>query len=147
MDDDKSEYDVGFGKPPKDRQFVKGQSGNPKGRPKGSRNMQSILSELSSKPVTLTEDGRTRKVPLKEAVLLQMATGAVRGDRHCRQQFLAMMALSEAREDTEGTTDRPNELEEALMEGVMQRALRAHAQSKQLEETTTESAPKEPKDE
>ena len=109
--------------------------------------MQSILSELSSKPVTLTEGGRTRKVPLKEAVLLQMATGAVKGDRHCRQQFLAMMTLFEAKEGTEGTTDTPNELEEVLMQGVMQRALRAHAQSKQLEEIPTESAPVEPKDE
>ena len=109
--------------------------------------MQSILSELSSKPVTLTEGGRTRRVPLKEAVLLQIATGAVRGDRHCRQQFLAMMTLIESREDAEGTTDKPNELEDVLWKGVRQRALRVHEQSRQVKETPTESAPKEPTDE
>ena len=37
MPDDRDKtYDVGFGKPPRHRQFRKGVSGNPKGRPKGS---------------------------------------------------------------------------------------------------------------
>src|ERR1700735_4184193 len=62
MDDDESEYKVGFGKPPKQKQFVKGQSGNPKGRPKGSRNMQSILSEVFSKIVPFYGEGAARRV-------------------------------------------------------------------------------------
>jgi hypothetical protein len=31
-----SEYKVGYGKPPRSGQFKRGNSGNPKGRPKGS---------------------------------------------------------------------------------------------------------------
>lgn len=30
------EYEVGYGKPPQRTQFKKGQTGNPKGRPKGA---------------------------------------------------------------------------------------------------------------
>ena len=51
-------YTVGFGKPPKEHQFVKGQSGNAKGRKKGSRNLKETLdSVLSAKRLTRNEVG------------------------------------------------------------------------------------------
>lgn len=43
--------DVGFGKPPKHTQFKKGQSGNPRGRPKGSRNLNRFFADLLDEPV------------------------------------------------------------------------------------------------
>jgi hypothetical protein len=58
-----------------------------------------------------------------------------------------MMAVYEAKEDTEGSTDKPSQVKEVLMTGVIQRTLKAHAQSKELEKTPIESAPKEPMDE
>ena len=52
-----SDYEVGYGKPPRKSQFKPGQSGNPKGRPKGRKGFSTILvEELSEDLVGLLED-------------------------------------------------------------------------------------------
>ena len=48
------------GNPPKHTQFRKGTSGNPRGRPKGSKNLSTYLMEAARDQVTATVDGRTR---------------------------------------------------------------------------------------
>jgi len=49
------EYEVGFGKPPKDTQFKPGQSGNTAGRPKGSKNLKADLLEELSEMMKISE--------------------------------------------------------------------------------------------
>jgi hypothetical protein len=41
-------YNVGYGKPPVQTRFRKGQSGNPKGRGKGSRNFATVFMAAMS---------------------------------------------------------------------------------------------------
>lgn len=70
---DEREYEVGYGKPLKANQFRKGQSGSPKGRPRGSRNLATIFNEVaySRIPVTIG-GGPPRTVRLVEAIITQM---------------------------------------------------------------------------
>jgi hypothetical protein len=77
---DEEEFEVGFGKPPKRSQFKKGQSGNPKGRPKGSQNMATIFEKIVRQKVTITENGRSRVVSKAEAMFLQMVNKGLKGD-------------------------------------------------------------------
>lgn len=68
----KRNYKVGYGKPPASGQFKKGKSGNPKGRPKGSRNFDAELDEVLGALVAVTEDGKPKKVTTSMAILMQL---------------------------------------------------------------------------
>jgi hypothetical protein len=54
-------YDVGYGKPPLHTRFRKGQSGNPKGRGKGTKNFATLFMKAMSQPVTSTRTGSARR--------------------------------------------------------------------------------------
>lgn len=73
-----SDYAVGKGRPPRNRQFKPGQSGNPGGRPrqKGAIDVRAILDE----PMTAIQEGRARTVSPREAVLRKMVRKALKDD-------------------------------------------------------------------
>lgn len=72
---------VGYGRPPRESQFKPGQSGNPKGRPKGKRSLGTIVDEVLAERVTITRrNGRTAKVPKLHAMLLMAVNKALQGD-------------------------------------------------------------------
>ncbi len=48
-------YEVGYAKPPEGSKFRKGVSGNPRGRPKGSKNKLPALHEERMKAIILEE--------------------------------------------------------------------------------------------
>jgi hypothetical protein len=73
-------HEVGFAKPPKSTQFKPGQSGNPKGRPKGSRNFGLMMAEAFDQQVEVTENGRRRKRSKGEVAVLQVVNKAAAGD-------------------------------------------------------------------
>jgi hypothetical protein len=74
------DYEVGYGKPPVHSRFQPGQCGNPKGRPKNSRNVKTHMEEVYFQPTTVRRDGKTRKVPLFRALLEVQAQKAAAGD-------------------------------------------------------------------
>ncbi len=73
-------YDVGYGKPPKHAQFKPGQSGNPKGRPRGARGLKTDLKAELNQRVTITENGRPRKLTKQQLMVKQLTAKAVKGE-------------------------------------------------------------------
>ena len=74
------EYTIGKGKPPQHTRFKKGQSGNPMGRRKESKNLATLLGKALNERVTVTENGKRRTITKREAMLKQLANKAASGD-------------------------------------------------------------------
>ena len=70
--DHERDYEVGYGKPPRHSRFKTGQSGNPRGRAPGAKNLRTLLSEALNECVIVTENGGRRKVTKREAIIKQL---------------------------------------------------------------------------
>lgn len=102
----KSRYRVGYGKPPKHSRFKPGQSGNPKGRPKGARGFKAELDEELKQLITVTEAGRTRKLRKQRAIIKALFAKALKGDTKSVQ-----LILSHSSGLSDPTVLQPDELE------------------------------------
>lgn len=92
-DDD---YKVGYKNPPRQHQFKKGQSGNPKGRPKGSKKtLQDELMKALNKKVPVIENGKTKKITMREAIAKGLVNKSARGDTKALNQLVKLMPPEE----------------------------------------------------
>ena len=73
-------YGVGFGRPPRLTQFKPGQSGNPAGRPRGAKNIATALEEELNARLTVTENGRRRRISKREVIAKHLVNKAASGD-------------------------------------------------------------------
>ena len=74
------DYEVGYGKPPKQHRFPKGISGNVSGRPKSKKAGSTDVSGLLNEPVKVRAGGKVRKIEAFEALLRKLAKRAVDKD-------------------------------------------------------------------
>ena len=81
-------YETGYGKPPRHTRFQKGRSGNPKGRPRGSKNSATLLMEALHEPVIISENGRRKKITKQQAIIKQVVNKAASGDHRSIQLLL-----------------------------------------------------------
>jgi len=95
--------EVGFRKPPRSRQFKKGRSGNPKGRPPRESRDADILALLRSalnEEVSVTENGERKKITKAEAMAKQLVNKGAAGDARAIQMLLAALRSIEERLDS-----------------------------------------------
>ncbi len=90
--------DVGYGRPPTEHRFKSGQSGNPRGRPKGSKNEATIIAELMSRRFEVRQGGKARTISLLEAILLRFAEDALLGNSKSAAFLLNRKMLAESSE-------------------------------------------------
>lgn len=93
---------VGYGKPPKGTRFKPGKSGNPKGRPKGAKNIDTLMAEELAAPVKIREQGVEMIVSKAHAFIKMMLANAINGDMRAGSAILAWHTQKAARgQDTD----------------------------------------------
>ena len=101
---DTATYEVGYGKPPESSRFKPGQSGNPKGRPRGAKNKMPALNEERLKSIILAEAYRTIKVndgnrqvsvPMAQAIIRSLAVSAAKGNQRAQRLFSELLVTTE----------------------------------------------------
>jgi len=96
-------YDIGYGKPPKHTQWKKGQSGNPKGRPRRDLNVSALLATLLVQRIVVRTGKTTTRRTRIEHLVHRLFERALEGDPR-----LMKMVFDEARKNEEcGETDAP----------------------------------------
>jgi hypothetical protein len=113
--------DVGYGKPPVQTQFVKGQSGNPKGRPKGSQNPATVLAKAGRQRVKVTENGRSRYVTKAEATVIQLWNKAASGDLGAARVLLSWITSLADPEQATLPSRVPHECDKLVMDNLIER--------------------------
>lgn len=116
---DGEEYEIGFGKPPRENRFVKGVSGNPKGRPKGSMNLSTVINKIGGEPINVTENGRIRTITKNEAVVHQLMKKALSGDLRAMKDYLRLQQFSELSEEVEDSSPVLRETDVSIMKNVL----------------------------
>lgn len=114
---DPRDYEVGYGKPPKATRFQKGQTGNPKGRPKGSLNAATLMQQLMAERISVVEKGGREKVmPMMEVVLRRLVNKAASGDLKAAPLVLriAEQGLADLGEETPSA-----ERDQAHLQGIL----------------------------
>ena len=104
--DGERNYEVGYGKPPRHTRFQKGRSGNPTGRPRGKKNLATLLSDALDEPVIVVENGRRKKISKRQAIITQLVNKSASADLKATQILLAMLRDIESRADP-GSDDIP----------------------------------------
>lgn len=98
--------EVGYGRPPKATQFKPGQSGNPKGRPKGSLNMASVLARALRERVSVTEAGKRRTFTKLEVAVKQLVNKAASGEPRAMQMLVSLSQMAEAQTEVAAVVAR-----------------------------------------
>jgi len=113
---------VGYGSPPEATRFKKGVSGNPRGRPKGSLNVATVLTRTLREKVTINENGRRRTVTKLEAAVKQLVNKAAGGDLRALHQLTALARDAEAEQNVRDAQRQDlGELDRDVMQGILRR--------------------------
>jgi len=97
-------YEVGYGKPPAMTRFKPGTSGNPRGRPKGTKNrlpklneerLKGIILQEAYRDITVRDGARNVTIPIAQAVMRSLSVNAAKGQHRAQRLFAEMLSTTE----------------------------------------------------
>jgi hypothetical protein len=112
---------VGYGRPPRHTRFRKGQSGNPKGRRKGSRALKTDLDEALKATLTITVGGKKRKGTTQALSMYALAVKAATGDLRASKLLADLVLAVFGPGDRNGTEAKLSKHDEELLDRLLDR--------------------------
>jgi hypothetical protein len=103
---------VGYKRPPIKNRFKPGQSGNPSGRTKGSKNLKTLFQKILREEVSLREGQDVKKISKAEAVVRGVVVGALRGDA---RSLAILFRLAEQAGEFEEASDKITRIERVIV--------------------------------
>lgn len=124
---------VGYGRPPIATRFKPGQSGNPKGRKKGTRNFKTDVRNELDEVITVHEGGRAMKITKQRALIKALVAAAIKGDMRATTALVSFCtkAFSDKEDGQSVTQPEPEDLE-ILEEFVGRESKRSRSKSERV---------------
>jgi hypothetical protein len=85
-----SDYSIGYGKPPITSRFKPGETGNAKGRPKGHKNLKTLIRQAMTARIVIQEGSSKRGVSKIEGVVLRQLQNALKGNDRAAMAVIRM---------------------------------------------------------
>jgi hypothetical protein len=124
QNDSERPFKIGYGKPPQHTRFVKGKSGNPRGRGKGVRNLTTEIEEELNTRIPITENGTRKRITKRKAIAKRVVNNAVSGDPKAIPVVLNQTRLQEERSATEPGPEVLSRAEDELVMANIVRRIR-----------------------
>ncbi len=110
---DDTTFKVGYRKPPQHTRFKKGQSGNPRGRKKGRRNLRDVVRTTLDERIWIRDGDTRRKITKTEALVLTTVNRVIAGDQKAAGLLMALMrATNLTSEEPDGPSTAALSLED-----------------------------------
>lgn len=123
-----TDYEVGYRKPPGHTRFKKGQSGNPKGRRKGTQNLATDLAEELGERIRVREGDRELSVSKQRAMVKTLVSRALKGDPRSISVLIGLAAKNIASPDgSEQKVQEASRAEKEIIETLLERYVVARA--------------------
>lgn len=113
--------EVGYCKPPKQTRFKPGQSGNPNGKPRGSRGLRTELRSELGELVTITENGKSRRMPKRRVVIKALIAKALKGDVRAAEKIMQLVIQAEGFEDPKSERNRLSDADRNIVDYLLGR--------------------------
>jgi hypothetical protein len=103
----KGDYTVGKNRPPLNTQFKKGDGRKRPGRPKGSKNIATLVLQAANEQVDVTIDGKKRKISKAQSAAMQLANAGAMGSPKLLLKFIDLIGEIEMRAEAARPSEYP----------------------------------------